>query len=65
MKRTLWQVQPMLDAPFCSGWIVWTQIDGVESVDVHEALDPDSFARPLLKFMRPVRMRKRSGSTRK
>ena len=78
MKRTLWQVRretradagftphqvrPMLDAPFYSRSMVRTKVNGEESTGVHEALDLDRFANPLLKFMLPVRMPRRSGWT--
>jgi carotenoid 1,2-hydratase len=54
------QVLPMLDAPFYTRSAVRTQIDGEESVGVHEALDLDRFASPLLKPMLAVRVPRRS-----
>ena len=55
------QVKPMLDAPFYSRSAVRTQIFGEESVGVHEALDLDRFASPLLKPMLAVRVPRRAG----
>jgi len=74
LKRTLWalrretradpgyrphQVKPMLDAPFYNRSAVRTQIDGVETVGVHEALDLTRFASPLLMPMLAVRVPRR------
>ncbi|MEM7211045.1 MAG: carotenoid 1,2-hydratase [Pseudomonadota bacterium] len=50
------EVTPMLHAPFYSRAAVRTQIDGHETVGVHEALDLDRFASPLLKPMLAVRV---------
>ena len=55
------QVKAMLDAPFYSRSAVRTQIFGEESVGVHEALDLDRFASPLLKPMLAVRVPRRAG----
>jgi carotenoid 1,2-hydratase len=55
------QVKAMLDAPFYSRSVVRTQIDGQETVGVHEALDLDRFASPLIKPMLAVRVPRRSG----
>lgn len=54
------QVGPMLDAPFYSRSMVQTRIGGTESIGVHEALDLNRFANPLLKCMLPFRMPRRS-----
>lgn len=56
------QVQAMLDAPFYARSAVRTQIDGHETVGVHEALDLDRFASPLLKPMLAVRVPRIPGS---
>ncbi len=73
-KRTLWalrretradpgtipkQVKPMLDAPFYSRSVVQTQIDGEVVEGVHEALDLDRYASPILKPMLAVRVPRR------
>jgi carotenoid 1,2-hydratase len=50
------EVTPMLHAPFYSRAAVRTQIDGHETVGVHEALDLDRFASPFLKPMLAVRV---------
>ncbi|MEM7508132.1 MAG: carotenoid 1,2-hydratase [Pseudomonadota bacterium] len=50
------QVQAMLDAPFYARSAIRTQIDGRETVGVHEALDLNRFASPLLKPMLAVRV---------
>lgn len=50
------QVQAMLDAPFYSRSAIRTRIKGQETVGVHEALDLDRFASPLLKPMLAVRV---------
>ena len=50
------EVTPMLHAPFYARAAVRTQIGGVETVGVHEALDLDRFASPLLKPMLAVRV---------
>ncbi|MBM1221736.1 carotenoid 1,2-hydratase [Ponticoccus sp. SC2-23] len=55
------QVLPMLDAPFYSRSVVRTQINGEEVTGVHEALDLDRFASPLLKPMLAVRVPRRPG----
>lgn len=70
-KRTLWalrretradpgttprQIKPMLDAPFYSRSVVETQIEGETVQGVHEALDLDRYASPLLKPMLAVRV---------
>ena len=74
MRRSLWavaretradagyrptQVKPMLDAPFYTRAAVKTQLDGVECVGVHEALDLRRFRSPLLKPMLAVRVPRR------
>jgi carotenoid 1,2-hydratase len=53
------QVKNMLDAPFYSRSAVRTQLDGVETVGVHEALDLRRFRSPLLKPMLAVRVPRR------
>ncbi len=78
MKRSLWavaretradpgyrprQVKHMLDAPFYSRSAVKTQLDGVETVGVHEALDLRRFRSPLLKPMLAVRVPRRRNWT--
>ncbi|MEM1161908.1 MAG: carotenoid 1,2-hydratase [Pseudomonadota bacterium] len=50
------EVTPMLHAPFYSRAAVQTQINGLETVGVHEALDLNRFASPLLKPMLAVRV---------
>ncbi|MEM7743155.1 MAG: carotenoid 1,2-hydratase [Pseudomonadota bacterium] len=50
------EVVPMLHAPFYARAAVRTQIDGQETVGVHEALDLNRFASPLLKPMLAVRV---------
>lgn len=54
------QVKAMLDAPFYTRSVVRTRINGVETDGVHEALDLDRFASPLLKPMLAVRVPRRS-----
>ena len=53
-------VLPMLDAPFYTRAAVRTRINGEESVGVHEALDLNRFASPLIKPMLAVRVPRRS-----
>ena len=75
-RRTLWalprqtradvgvtprQVKPMLDAPFYSRSVVETRINGETVVGVHEALDLNRYANPLLKPMLAVRVPRRAG----
>lgn len=75
MRRSLWQVRretradpgstpmrvrTMLDAPFYTRAMVRTRIGGEETVGVHEALDLDRFASPLLKPMLALRMPRRA-----
>ena len=55
------QVLPMLDAPFYSRSVVRTRIGGEEVTGVHEALDLDRFASPLLKPMLALRVPRRAG----
>ncbi|MEM9974554.1 MAG: carotenoid 1,2-hydratase [Pseudomonadota bacterium] len=55
------QVKAMLDAPFYSRSAITTQIHGEETVGVHEALDLNRFASPLLKPMLAVRVPRRPG----
>lgn len=50
------EVTPMLHAPFYARAAVRTRIDGHETTGVHEALDLDRFASPLLKPMLAVRV---------
>ena len=57
------QVKAMLDAPFYSRSVVRTKINGMETDGVHEALDLDRFASPLLKPMLAVRVPRRPGWT--
>ncbi|KIN70044.1 Hydroxyneurosporene dehydrogenase [Sulfitobacter noctilucicola] len=74
-KRTLWalrretradhgttprQVKPMLDAPFYSRSVVETSINGEKTQGVHEALDLERYASPLLKPMLAVRVPRRA-----
>ena len=78
MKRSLWavaretradagyqprQVKNMLDAPFYSRSAVRTQLDGVETVGVHEALDLVRYRSPLLKPMLACRVPRRANWT--
>lgn len=75
MRRSLWQVRretradpgfapaqvsPMLDAPFYSRAMVHTRIGGEDTIGVHEALDLDRFANPILKPMLALRMPRRA-----
>lgn len=53
------QTLSMLDAPFYTRSVVKTQIDGEETEGVHEALDLNRFASPLLKPMLAVRVPRR------
>ena len=55
------QVMGMLDAPFYTRSVVRTRIGGEETEGVHEALDLDRFASPLLKPMLAVRVPRRAG----
>lgn len=57
------QVLPMLDAPFYSRSVVRTRLDGETVEGVHEALDLDRFASPLIKPMLAVRVPRRAGWT--
>lgn len=74
-KRTLWalrretradpgtmprQTKAMLDAPFYSRSVVETQINGEVTTGVHEALDLNRYANPLLKPMLAVRVPRRA-----
>lgn len=74
-KRTLWalrretradpgttprQTKAMLDAPFYSRSVVETQINGEKTKGVHEALDLNRYASPLLKPMLAVRVPRRA-----
>jgi len=76
MRRSLWavrretradpgarprQVKPMLDAPFYSRSMISTRINGEETIGVHEALDLDRFASPLLKPMLAMRVPRWTG----
>lgn len=54
------QVKAMLDAPFYTRSAVCSRIDGEETVGVHEALDLDRFANPLLKPMLALRVPRRA-----
>lgn len=54
------QVKHMLDAPFYNRAAIRTQINGEETVGVHEALDLNRFASPLLKPMLAVRVPRRA-----
>ncbi len=77
-KRSIWQVRRetradvgtsprqvlnMLDAPFYSRSAVQTVLNGEIVTGVHEALDLDRFASPLLKPMLAVRVPRRAGWT--
>ena len=53
------QVKAMLDAPFYSRSAVKTRINGEDTTGVHEALDLDRFASPLLKPMLALRVPRR------
>ena len=57
------QVKPMLDAPFYCRSAVETVVNGERVVGVHEALDLDRFASPLLKPMLAVKVPRRPGWT--
>lgn len=54
------QVKAMLDAPFYTRSVVRTGIHGEDTTGVHEALDLNRFASPLLKPMLAVRVPRRS-----
>jgi carotenoid 1,2-hydratase len=54
------QVMAMLDVPFYSRSMVRTRLDGVETVGVHEHLDLDVFANPLMKPLLALRMPRRA-----
>jgi len=53
------QIKAMLDAPFYSRSVVETSINGETVQGVHEALDLDRYASPLLKPMLAVRVPRR------
>ena len=53
------QVKAMLDAPFYTRSVVRTTIHGEQTTGVHEALDLNRFASPLLKPMLAVRVPRR------
>ncbi|MFT4782398.1 MAG: carotenoid 1,2-hydratase [Paracoccaceae bacterium] len=55
------QVKAMLDAPFYCRSAVEIQFDGENTVGVHEALDLNRFASPLLKPMLAVKVPRRRG----
>lgn len=55
------QVKPMLDAPFYNRAVVETVIGGERVQGVHEALDLNRYAHPLLKPMLAVRVPRRRG----
>ena len=55
------QVKAMLDAPFYCRAAVETTIHGERTTGVHEALDLDRFASPLLKPMLAVKVPRRPG----
>ncbi|MBT8457599.1 MAG: carotenoid 1,2-hydratase [Rhodobacteraceae bacterium] len=55
------QTKAMLDAPFYSRSVVRTQINGEVVEGVHEALDLNRFASPLIKPMLAVRVPRRAG----
>ena len=74
-KRTLWalrretradagvtprQIKAMLDAPFYSRSVVETQVNGEVVQGVHEALDLNRYAQPLLKPMLACRVPRRA-----
>jgi carotenoid 1,2-hydratase len=54
------QVKAMLDAPFYTRSVVRTRIGGTETEGVHEALDLDRYASPLLKPMLAVKVPRRA-----
>jgi carotenoid 1,2-hydratase len=54
------QVKHMLDAPFYTRSAVKTKIFGEETIGVHETLDLDRFANPLIKPLLAVRVPRRS-----
>lgn len=54
------QVKAMLDAPFYSRSMLRTRIGGEEAVGVHEALDLDRLAHPIVRSMLAVRMPRRA-----
>ena len=54
------QTKPLLDAPFYSRSVVNTQIDGEAVTGVHEALDLNRFANPVIKSMLAVRVPRRA-----
>ena len=55
------KVKNMLDAPFYCRSAVKTQLNGIETVGVHEALDLVRFCNPLIKPMLALRVPRRSG----
>ncbi|MFD0858486.1 carotenoid 1,2-hydratase [Roseovarius aquimarinus] len=55
------EVLPMLDAPFYSRSAVRTMLNGEDVTGVHEALDLDRFASPLLKPLLAFRVPRRAG----
>ena len=57
------QIKPMLDAPFYCRSVVETTINGTQLTGVHEALDLDRFASPLIKPMLAVRVPRRKNWT--
>lgn len=75
LPRTLWrvrretradpgarpsQLRSMLDAPFYSRSVMRTRIEGTETVGMHEALDLDRFASPVVQMLLPVKMPRRA-----
>ncbi len=54
------QVMAMLDVPFYSRSMVRTRLGGVETLGVHEHLDLDRFAHPVMKPLLALRMPRRA-----
>jgi carotenoid 1,2-hydratase len=54
-------ISTLEDAPFYSRSQIAHLIDGEKAVSVHESLDLDRFAKPVVKAMLPFRMPRRAG----
>jgi carotenoid 1,2-hydratase len=74
LPRTLWRlprqarsaaparvIATLEDAPFYTRSQIAHEIDGEQAVSVHESLDLDRFASPIVKAMLPFRMPRKSG----
>jgi carotenoid 1,2-hydratase len=58
-------ISTLEDAPFYARSLIGHRVDGEDAISMHESLDLDRFANPVVKAMLPFRMPRARGAAAK